>query len=304
MLAALVVPIVVLEMLDGYLSHIACFRSLVDLRGELYAAFDRLSPGYMLERRSGDLGAVATSDVEIVELFLAHTLSALAVATVIPVATLIALVAFHWALALAFLPALILLATVPFWLRRRAEAQGAELRGALGDMSSEIVDTFQGLRELVSFGGEPRRLALLRARGDSLRRSKIAHGRRSGTELAATDTITVLGVLAVLVCAALLVNGGQLEATLSPVAVVLAAVSLLPVIKVTEVARELNQAAAACDRITTILDAPAPVVDLVDAPPAGPIQPRIRFESATFRYGPRLRDAISDVSFESPPARP
>ncbi len=298
---ALVVPVATLTVADSYVAHIACFRSLVDLRGQVYAAFERLSPGYMLQRRSGDLGAVAISDIEIIELFFAHTLSPLVVASTVPLATLIALITFHWALALAFVPALILLATVPFWLRRRAEAQGEQMRGALGEMSSEVIDTFQGLRELVSFGGERRRLALLRGRGDELRQSKVAHGRRSGIELAATDTITILGVLAVLVTGAVLVGDGSLDASWYPVAVVLAAVSLLPIIKVTEVARELNQCAAARDRIKTILDAPAPVSDLVSKPPPGPIEPRVRFEQVTFRYGPRPRDAVSDVSFEVAP---
>jgi hypothetical protein len=60
----------------------------------------------------------------------------------------------------------------------------------------------------VSFNGGSRRLALLRSRGAVLR-ARVAHGRRSGPELAATDTITVAGVLAVLVTGAGLVAGGS-----------------------------------------------------------------------------------------------
>ncbi len=300
-LAALIVPLALMTLADTYFAHIAAFRALADVRGQVYAAFERLAPGYMLGRRSGDLGSAAIGDVELIELFYAHTLRPLAVASTVPLATVIALVVFHWALALAFVPALILLATVPSWLRRRAEAQGRDLREALGDMSAEVVDTFQGLRELVSFGGGGRRLALLRARGATLRASKVAHGRRSGMELAATDTITVAGVLAVLVTGAVLVNNGSLDTSWFPVAVVLAAVSLLPVIKVTDIARELSVVAAAADRIMTILRAPSPVTDLVDAPPPGPIEPRIRFEAVSFRYGPALRCAVDEVSFEIAP---
>jgi ATP-binding cassette, subfamily C, bacterial CydC len=297
-LATLIVPLALLTLADTYFAHIAAFRALADVRRQVYTAFERLAPGYMLERRSGDLGSAAVADVEQIELFYAHTLSPLAVASTVPLATVIALVAFHSALALAFLPALVLLATVPSWLRRHAETQGRDLRDALGDMSAEAVDTFQGLRELVSFGGGPRRLALLRARGTTLRASKVAHGRRGGLELAATDTITVAGVLAVLVTGAVLVNNGSLDASWFPVAVVIAAVSLLPVIKVTDIARELSVVAAAADRIMTILRAPSPVTDLVDAPPPGPIEPRVRFDAVSFRYGPALRYAVDEVSFE------
>ncbi|MGH3765615.1 MAG: ABC transporter ATP-binding protein [Pseudonocardiaceae bacterium] len=300
-LAVLIVPLALMTLADTYFAHIAAFRALADVRGEVYTAFERLAPGYMLERRSGDLGSAAIGDVEQIELFFAHTLSPLAVAATVPLATVIALVAFHWALALAFVPFLILLATVPSWLRRRAEVQGRELRAALGDLSSEVIDTFQGLRELVSFGGQRRRLALLRARGATLRASKVAHGRRAGLELAATDTITIAGVLAVLITGAVLVTTGSLDRSWFPVAVVIAAVSLLPVIKVTDVARDLNMVAAAADRITTILRAPAPVTDLVEAPPPGPIEPRIGFEEVSFRYRPTLRAAVDQVSFAVAP---
>lgn len=302
-LGALVVPLAVMNLADTYFAHLAAFRALADVRGEVYAAFERLAPAYMLERRSGDLGAAAIADVEQIELFYAHTLSPLAVAATVPLATTIALLAFHWALALALLPALLLLGTVPSWLRRRADAQGRELREALGEMSAEVVDTFQGLRELVAFGAGPRRVARLRTEGRALRAAKVAHGRRSGLELAATDTITVAGVLAVLVTGATLVSHGSLDPRWFPVAVVLAAVSFLPVIKVTDVARELNLVAAAADRITTILNEPAAVSDLVDQAPGGPVEPRIRFEGVTFRYGPALRDAVVDATFEVAPGR-
>jgi ATP-binding cassette, subfamily C, bacterial CydC len=300
-LGLLVVPLAVLVLVDTSLAHIAAFRALADIRARIYAAFERLAPGYMLERRSGDLGAAAIADVEQLELFYAHTLSPLVVAATVPLATLVALLVFHWALAAAFAPALVLLATVPAWLRRRAEAQGRELRQHLGEAGAEVVDTVQGLRELVSFGAGTRRRQLLRHQGRLLLQAKIAHGRRSGLELAATDTITTAGVLAVLATGAVLVERGTLDASLFPVAVVLAAVSFLPVVAVTDVARELNQVAAAAERIGTVLDAPAPVADMVAEPPPGPVEPRVRFRAVSFRYGPHLPDAVAEVSFEIAP---
>jgi ATP-binding cassette subfamily C protein CydC len=300
-LGLLVIPLAVLVLVDTYLAHVAAFRALADIRSRIYAAFERLAPGYMLERRSGDLGAAAIADVEQLELFYAHTLSPLVVAATVPLATLIALLVFHWALAAAFAPALVLLATVPAWLRRRAEAQGRELRERLGEVGAEVVDTVQGLRELVVFGAGPRRRRFLRAQGRLLLQAKVAHGRRSGLELAATDTITAAGVLAVLVTGAALVERGALDASLYPVAVVLVAVSFLPVVAVTDVARELNQVAAAAGRIGAILEAAPPVRDLVDEPPPGPVEPRVRFDAVSFRYGPRLPDAVREVGFEIAP---
>ena len=301
LLGVLIVPLAVTPWLDSLLAHVAAFRVLVDVRAKIHAAFERLAPGYLLERRSGDLGAAAISDVEQLELCFAHTLSPLVVAATVPLAALAALFAFDPALALVLVPALVLLASVPSWLRRRAEAQGAELRARLGELNAEAVDTFQGLRELVTFGAGAAQRERLRAQGRLLRRSKIAHSRRSALELAATDAITVAGLLAVLGTAALLVTRGALDPPLFPVAVILAATTFAPVTAVTDVARDLSLVTAAADRITAIISAPAPVADLVSEPPPGEIEPRVRFRSVSFRYGPALPDAVTGVSFEIAP---
>ncbi|WP_326631805.1 ABC transporter ATP-binding protein/permease [Nonomuraea fuscirosea] len=288
--------------LESYLAHVAAFRVLADVRGRVYRAFGRLAPGYLLERRSGDLGAAAISDVEQLELWFAHTLSPLVSAATVPVAALTALGIFHPTLALALAPALILLALVPAWLRRRAEAHGAELRARVGELNAEAVDTLQGLRELITSGAGDRQLDRLAEQDDRLLAAKLAHGRRSSLEHSVTNALTTFGLLAVLLTAALLVTGQMLDATLFPVAVVLAATTFAPVIAVTDVARDLNLVIAAGDRIMTILNTPAPVTDRVSEPPPGPITPHVAFSGVRFQYGPALPDAVSDISFDIAPS--
>ncbi|GIH23510.1 ABC transporter [Acrocarpospora phusangensis] len=286
--------------LESYLAHVAAFRVLADVRGRVYSAFERLAPGYLLERRSGDLGSAAISDVEQLELWFAHTLSPLVSAATVPLAALTALGVFHPTLALALAPALILLATVPGWLRRRAEAQGAELRARLGELGAEAVDTLQGMRELLTSGAADRQIARFAGQDTRLLAAKLAHGRRSGLEHAVTNAITVVGLIAVLLTAALLVTGGDLDPALFPVAVVLAATTFAPVTAVVDVARDLNLVLASGDRIMTILRTPAPVTDRVTTAPAGP-DPRIAFDAVTFSYGPGLPAAVSHTSFTIEP---
>jgi ATP-binding cassette, subfamily C, bacterial CydC len=300
-LGVLVAPLAVTTWLESWLAHVAAFRVLADVRGQVYEAFERLSPGYLLERRSGDLAAAAISDVEQLELFFAHTLSPLVVAMTVPLVALMALATFHWALALSLAPALVLLATVPSWLRRRAEAQGAALRDRLGEVNAEVVDTLQGLRELVTFDAGPRQLCRLRVQDNMLLAAKLANGRRAGIERAAAETLAGTGLLSVLATAVGLVAAGGLRPSLLPVAVVLAATTFAPVIAVTDVARDLNMVAAAANRIGVILAAPAPVSDRVAESPRGPLEPRVRFEGVYFRYAPALPDAVRGVTFELAP---
>jgi thiol reductant ABC exporter CydC subunit len=296
-LAALLLPLAVTPWLESYLGHVAAFRILVDVREQIYGAFERLSPAYLLERRSGDLGSAAISDVEQLELYFAHTLSPMVVAATVPVVALSVLGVFHPALALALAPVLLLLAWVPSWLRTQAAAQGTELRERLGEVNAEVVDTFQGLRELVTFGAGGDQLDRLDDQDRRLQTAKVAHGRRSGIEHAVTDALSVLGLLAVLVTAAVLVSQGRLDVTLYPVAVVLAATTFAPVIAVTDVARDLNLVVAAAERLRVILEAPAPVSDLVTGPPPAPVSPDVRFGGVGFRYADHLPDALHDATF-------
>ena len=301
LLACLLVPLAVTPWLESHLGHIAAFRILVDIRARVYAAFERLAPGYLIERRSGDLGASAISDVEQLELYFAHTLSPLIVAVTAPAAALVALGVVHPALALVLAPVLVLLGSVPLWLRHRAAAQGMELRERLGEVGAEAVDTFQGLRELVTFGAGERQRARLAGQEERLQDAKVAHGRRTGVEHAATDALSALGLLAVLIVAAVLVTSGNLAPELLPVAVVVAAVTFAPVLAVTKVAGQLNLVTAASDRIQRILTAPAPVADRVQQPPAGPVAAHVGFHEVSFRYRPDLPDAVAGVSFEIAP---
>jgi ATP-binding cassette, subfamily C, bacterial CydC len=300
-LIGLVAPLAMAPWLESMLAHMMAFRMLADVRVKVYDAFQRLAPGWLLERRSGDLGAAVIADVEQLEVFFAHTLSPMVVAIAVPFGAAVALAFFHWTLPLVLLPALVVVATVPGWLQRRAERQGREVRERAAEVTADVVDGIQGLREVVSFGHGRRQLAQLSRVSRALRAAQVAHGKRAGTERAAIDVLVTLGMLAVLVAAAVLVAGGHMAPSRFPAAVILAAFTFAPISTVAEVARELNLVAAAGGRVFTVLNATPPVSDRVHTAPPGPVTPSIRFERVSFRYAPRLPDAVGDVGFEVAP---
>ncbi len=300
-LGLLVIPVALLPWLESFLAHVAAFRVLADIRGRVYDAFERLAPAYLMERRSGELGATAIADVEVLERFFAHTLSPLIVAGVVPGVALIGLAAIHWALALGLLPFVALLVSVPHWMRRKAHAQGDALRGRLGALNAEVVDLIQGLREILLFGAERQRLASLGREDASLLAAKAAHSRRAGLEHAGTDALTAVGVLVVIIVGAVLVSRGAVAPALLPVAVILAAASVVPVAAVLDVVRDLNLAGAAAERVLGVLRTPPTVVDKVSARPDQPLSPCLRFEDVRFRYREDLPHVVDGATFEVRP---
>ncbi|MEX5635694.1 thiol reductant ABC exporter subunit CydC [Parafrankia sp. FMc2] len=296
-LAVLAVAAAVLAWTETQLAHVGAFRVLATVRGMIYDAFERLAPGGLQRRRTGDLGASAISDVEQLEGFFAHTLSPVVVAATVPPTALVTLAVMRWELAVALIPALVGLLTVPRWLRRRSEATATQLRHSLGELSADVVDTVQGVRELLAHNAGERALNGLAEREGDLSAAKAVHGRRAGTEQAVTDLLSFVGLVAVLATAAHLVSAGELPRHLLSVAVVLALAAFVPIFAVVDTTRELDVILAAAARIESILTAEAPVEDRATTAPALPAAPDVTFERVSFRYPGAGVDAVADVSF-------
>ena len=149
---SLVAPLAgVLHWLESWVAHDMAYRLLAEMRIALFNKLDRLAPAYLARRRTGDLVAMVTQDVEAVEYFFAHTVAPAFVAGLVPGAVLATLFAFGWPMALALIPFLAAVTLSPFLMRRRVDEFASRAREALGELNAHVVDTIQGLNEIVAF---------------------------------------------------------------------------------------------------------------------------------------------------------
>ena len=301
-LAAAVILRAVMAWAEMWVAHDLAYRILAELRGHLYSALERLAPGYLIRRRSGDVASTAMADIETVEWFYAHTVGTVFVAVVVPLLAFATLGTIHWTLPLTLVPFALLVAGVPFVLRRRAARQGDALRADLGNLNAEVVDGVQGLRELVAFGYQRRYLANLESHSNRLVRSQLAHGARAGIEQAALAAFMSGGMLSVVAVAAVQVSRGELDPSLYPVVVTLAIFVFGPIHAIASVAQNLGIVSASADRAFQLLREPAPVTDAPGAtPPDSDVAPRISFAGVTFGYPGGGDPALQGVSFEIAP---
>ena len=293
----------VLNVLDGWCSHVMSWRALHDLRIALHRKFDDLGPAYLLERRSGDVARVALADVSEIEIYTSHVLPPMLAAAVVPLGATIGAAVLHPLLAIALAPFLIGTATVPFWLGRRAEEQGERARSSAGGLASVVIDGLQGMRELAAFRAEAGMTERIRRAQAEMIDATLLHARRVAVERVFTIVLLSSGMLATLVTGAWLVSSGRLDSGLFPAAVVLAGAAFMPVLALTTVGGELQRIAACADRIWTILDAqPSVRFDQSDTVP-GEIGPRVEFDRVTFRYRHDLDPALVDASFAIEPGQ-
>ena len=287
---------------EMWLAHDLAYRILADLRSHLYSAFERLAPGYLIQRRSGDVASAAMADIETAEWFYAHTVGTFIVAAVVPLLAFVTLGAMHWTLPLALLPFAVLVAVAPLVLRRRAARQGDALRADLGNLNAEVVDGVQGLRELVAFGFQRRFLANLESHSNRLVRSHLVYGMRAGIEQGAVVALMSAGMLGVVAVAAVQVSRGDLDPAYYPVAVTLAIFVFVPIVSLATAAQSLGIVFASADRAFQLLREPAPVTDAPGAtPPESDVEPRVTFAGVTFGYPGGGVPALRDVSLEIAP---
>ena len=124
-LLALAAPLAgLLHWLESWLAHDIAYRLLAEMRIALFDKLDRLAPAYLMRRRSGDLIALASQDVETVEYFFAHTVAPALVAVLVPSAVLTVLAVVAWPIALALLPFVLFAALAPVVTRARIDRLG------------------------------------------------------------------------------------------------------------------------------------------------------------------------------------
>jgi ATP-binding cassette, subfamily C, bacterial CydCD len=290
----------VLHWLESWIAHDMAFRLLAELRVALFAQLDRLAPGYLLRRRSGDLVAMATQDVETVEYFFAHTIAPAFVAVLVPAAVLATLAWQGWPLAAALLPFLALVALSPFLMRKRIDALGSRAREALGHLNAHAVDSVQGLAEIVAFQQERNRGAAFEARIAEHHRVRLPFFADLTFQMALLDAVTGLGGLAVVVSGAWLVQGGALQSATLPLLTLLAMAAFLPVSEIANIGRQLADTLGATRRLWAVHNEPVPVTDGPGVPAQAFACPAaMAMEKATYRYFHGNRPALREVTFHA-----
>src|SRR5919202_641612 len=295
-LAVLTVAKAAFTWLDMWLAHNVAYGMLAWLRSSGYNAFEPLAPAYTLKRRSGDVVSMATADIETIELFFAHTLVPLMVMILVPTALLIGLAVVAWPLAVVLLPFLVLVASLPLLGRRWVDPVASEVRREHGLVNAHLVDSVQGLRELIAFGrGEARAVEVTEGSG-RLGAAQQRYARFVGAVGGATETCVALGSLTVLLTGASLVAAGTVDRYQLPLILVMAFAAFLPVMNVAVVARNLNQVAAAARRYFEVVDEPVLVLEHTSTSP-GTVPPAIAFDAVTFAYHPDEPPVLQDLSF-------
>lgn len=297
-LAVLTVFKAVIAWAESYISHRIAYGILAMMRSLVFDAIEPAAPAYMLKRRSGDIISTVMSDVEVVEMYFAHTLMPVLVALIMPLTAFIILGYMHWILPLVLLPFLFLVVATPIKMHHIGDAIANRLRLQLGETNAHVVDSIQGLRELIIFGRGSARLDEVECNSRSLTETQKHNSRYLGSLSGLTEGCSMLGSLTVLVAGVVMVNRGLLSAYQLPMMLLVASAAFGPISNIANVSKQVSMIIAAAERVFAVLDEPAVVNECSDTSLFDEIEPKMRFEDVVFHYQPDEPAVLKNVSFE------
>lgn len=236
-------------------NHYIAFKLLAHIRDVMFGALRRLCPAKLEGKNRGDLIASITSDVELLEVFYAHTISPALIALLFSVVMVLFIGSFHVYLGLLALVSYLMLGVVlPMMTSRASKGNGAAFRASSGQLSSFVLDTLRGLGELIQFRFGKQRLEEMETHTDRLLNLEGRMKRVQGQFSAITGTVLLLCDVAMLVLAGLLYQAGRVSfaGLLIPVLALFA--SFGPVLALAALGATLQNTLAAGGRVLSILD--------------------------------------------------
>lgn len=166
---------------EQFMNHNVAFRLLALFRTKAFAALRRLTPAKLAGKGKGDLIALVTTDVELLEIFFAHTISPIVIAVVTTVVYTVALLTLSAPLAVTLVIAHLTVGVIlPKLFASAVRGVGPKLREESAALDDEMLDDMRGIGEIIRFGQGDARLASITRRTLSLWGKRLRLSAKNG----------------------------------------------------------------------------------------------------------------------------
>lgn len=290
----------VLRYAEQSCNHFIAFKLLALIRDKVFLALRKLCPAKLEGRDKGDLISVITSDIELLEVFYAHTISPAVIAFFYTAVMCLFIGSFHPALGiLALLAYLAVGIIIPLIMSKLSGRDGMEFRTGSGDLSGFVLDSLRGLSETIQYSRGRERLIQMNDRTDALSETEKRMKRTAGRNMAVTNTAILLFDLCMLFVSAMLYQ----EAGVDFAGVLIPTVALFssfgPAVALANLGSTLQNTFAAGNRVLDILDETSAVQEV-----AG--REKTSFEGAAAKnvsFSYETESILDGVSLEIPKGR-
>lgn len=282
----LFISVLIFALIRGFLryaeqacNHYIAFKLLALIRDRVFGALRRLCPAKLEGKDRGNLISIITSDIELLEVFYAHTISPVCIAFLFSAMMTVFIGSFHVGLGLVALFGYVTVGMViPLLTSKLSDDTGIRFRTKSGRLSDFVLDSLRGLPEILQYGQGKKRLEEMSRRTEELSEDEAHMKRTTGWNMAVTNTVILFFDFVMLFLSAMLVGfEGCLIATLAFMS------SFGPVVALASLGATLQNTFAAGNRVLDILEE-SPVVEEITGKEAVVFR-EASAEHVTFSYG-------------------
>lgn len=256
-------------------NHYIAFKLLAIIRGKVFVALRKLCPAKLEGKDKGNLISIITSDIELLEVFYAHTISPIIIAILFGIIMCTFIGSFDLVLAMVMLISYIVVGCIiPILISQSNKDYGLIFRTKTGDLSSFVLDSLRGVNETIQYDDSKNRLNKIKEKTDSL---SIEEGKMkdiTGTNMAITNTVILLADLAMLFVSIHFYTNLQITFAQLIIFVVSLMSSFGPFVALANLGSTLQNTFAAGNRVLDILEE-TPVVEDIQG------QKEIQFNDAS-----------------------
>ena len=245
----------ILHYAEQYCNHFIAFKLLAIIRHKVFAALRKLCPAKLEGRDKGNLISIITTDIELLEVFYAHTISPIAIAALTSLVMVIFIGRYHWlAGILALIAYLIVGVVIPMWNGRRGSQMGMEFRTNFGELNSFVLDSLRGLDETIQYDQGEKRKEQMSERSRNLAEMQEKLSKMEGTQRSFTNLVILLASFGMLALTVWLYGKGEIgfEGILTCTIAMMG--SFGPVVALSNLSNNLNQTLASGERVLSLLE--------------------------------------------------
>lgn len=270
----------ILHYLEQYCNHYIAFRLLAIIRHKVFEALQKLCPAKLESRDKGNLISIITTDIELLEVFYAHTISPVCIAFLTSLFMVLFIGYYHYlAGSLALIAYIIVGVIIPVINGKLGSAEGMTFRNNFGELNSFVLDSLRGLDETIQYNqGEERKQEIIE-RSKQLAKQQEYLSYREGAQRSITNTVILLASFGMLFLTLFLYLNhelgfeGIITCTLSMMG------SFGPVVALSSLSNNLNQTLASGERVLSLLEE-KPLVEEVE----GDKETNDSFKGATLNH--------------------
>ena len=237
------------------MNHYIAFTLLAIIRDKVFKALRKLCPAKLEDRDKGDLISLITSDVELLEVFYAHTISPICIAVITETIMCIFIGSYHPVLGLVALASYLLVGLVlPLVISKRSGTTGDDLRKQSGELSAHMLESIRGIDDTLQYSYGKKRLKEIGEKTTALSAKQAFLSKLTGTNLAIANLMILISDIVMLFVCILLYQNGQIgfDGFLIPLIALMS--SFGPVIALSALGTTLQSTIASGSRVLAIID--------------------------------------------------